>query len=156
MDGLQAKDFKPDGSGFFSENLYKWLKKNPSYNKVYRSPWNGVNGYDPESPTLMIGLKVDCEKGWFHGNQLRRVCSGSRMDTQAFAYGYAEMRVNEWEDITEQFIAEYKRIGVCAIHGDWGHRFEDISKTAKKCLNCGVVYKRKSKRVTKHYWEKQQ
>lgn len=156
MRGLLAREFKPDGSGFFSQNLYKWLKKKPNYNRVYKSPWNNISGYNPENPTLMIGFKEDCENGWFHGNQLRRVCSGSRMDTQPFAYGCAEMRVSEWEDVTEQFIEEYKRIGVCAIHGNWAHRFESIGKTKKKCLNCGVVYKRKSKRVTKHYWEKQQ
>jgi len=149
---LESKEFKPDGSGFYSQNLYKWLKKNPYYSKVYLSPWSSFLGYNPEKPVMMIGWLG--EDGWFHGHQLRSVCVGSRMDKQSFAYGHPEMRIKEWRDITEQFISDYKRIGVCAIHGDNAHRFSEVNKKEKICLNCGVKYIKKSKRVTKHYWDK--
>lgn len=152
MNGLIAKDFKPDDSGFFSKNLFKWLKKYPYYNRIYKSPYSSFGGYDPENPVLMIGDKS--HDGWFSGNRLRSICCGHRMDARPYAFGHKEMRIDEWEDVTHQFIQDYKLMGVCAIHGDFAHRFKSLSKTEKICLNCGAVYKRKSKRVTKHFWAK--
>lgn len=149
---LEAKDFKPDDIGFYSQNLHKWLKKHPYYSKVYASPWSQVWGYNPEKPILMIGFMG--EDGWFHGYPLRSVCSGSRMDKQPFAYGYTEMKLEEWQDITEQFISDYKRIGVCAIHGDFAHRLDNIDSKTRVCLNCGAKYTKKARRITKHFWEK--
>lgn len=153
MNILSAKEFKPDDSGFYSKNLFKWLKKRPDYNRVYKASWNNISGYDPNSPVLMIGFKEKGKGGWFHGNSLRRICSGPIMDVQPFAFGHCEMRVDEWEDVTEQFIDDYRRIGVCAIHGDFSHRFEHITKKHKRCLNCGKEYFRKARRVTEHYWQ---
>lgn len=147
---LTAKEFKPDQNEFYSKGLYQWLRKNPRYNRIYSSPWSFLNGYDPEKPMLFVGIKDD--DNWFHGHALRAVCreGGAR---QAYAYGMAGHYVSEWKDVTDEFIAEYRRIGKCHIHGDHAHEFKFISKAHKQCINCKKEFVRKSKRVVKHHWE---
>lgn len=147
---LTAKEFKPCENKFYSKGLYQWLKKHPFYNRIYSSPWSFLRGYDPENPVLMIGIKDSQNR--FHGNGLRAICSegGSR---QAFAYGLNGHHVEEWKDVTEEFIEEYRRIGKCYIHGDHGHEFIFLSSTHKQCKNCKKEFRRESKRITKHFWE---
>lgn len=154
MQPIIANDIKPRVRGqseFFSWQLYRYVKKYPnaSQQKVWSATWNSTLGLDGKS-TMYIG---DERHGpWIHARQLRNLClAGQKIER--YAYGSCHDTAN-WKDITEEFWREYMRIGVCAIHGDNAHRFIETGKDAKTCQNCGAIYVRKSKRITKHYWDK--
>lgn len=47
---------------------------------------------------------------------------------------------SQWAiNVTDLFLKEYKKIGVCALH-DSSHKFKAISKRKKQCVFCGVSY----------------
>lgn len=150
---ITANEFKPAAKGqsdFYSWQLYRWLKKHKYYYRIYRGLWNSCDGYNPEKPVLYIGLRDD---GCLFGNQLRRICThGNNLDTWAFES--AVMRVDEWEDVTEQFYALYRKIGVCAIHGDAWHDF-DVVGDERACKRCGKIEIKQTRMVPKTEWVSQ-
>lgn len=135
-----------NGGNFYSKGLYQWLKKNKEYNRIYLSPWNSCTGYDKENPVMMIGKMFD--DGWFYGNSLKSVCrvGGTR---QVFAFGFKSMHLDEWQDITDDFVAQYELKGRCHIHGDYDHDFTDESGDLKKCDRCCAEFVKVEKTVTK-------
>ena len=135
---IDAEEYKPKVRGradFFSWQLYKWLKKKPYYCRVYKGAWNVISGHDPDNPWLYIGLIND---GYFSGNLLRRICRhGQRLES--WAYCSKTHRVDEWEDVTEWFFSEYEKKGVCAIHGDFAHKWQPLNSNQRICEYCKKV-----------------
>lgn len=151
---LTAKEFDPKDGNFYSKGLFQWLRKNKRYNKIYMATWNSFNGHYPHNQVMMIGRI--CDDGWFIGNRLKSVCR-ARGDRTAFAFGSKEFHIHEWVDVTDDFIDKYKVKGLCHIHGDYAHDFEDLSDDAKRCKRCGDVFKAERTEVVsiKTEWIKQ-
>jgi hypothetical protein len=152
---LDPNEFKPKKhkqSDFFSWQLFRWLKTQPpAYYQVFSSPWGGTLGYVPDAPILYIGRME--EDGSFSGTELRRHCyHGQKINM--FSYCMAEHRLDEWQDVTAQFWAEYREKGVCAIHGNNAHHFGDIGKddTTRTCQHCGHVDHKTIEMVPKTIW----
>ena len=135
-------------SDFYSWQLYRWIKKWPHSTKIWAGTWNSVSGIDKDKKVLYIGDERDGE--WIHARLLRNLCSyGENLDR--WAYGPGHDTAN-WEDVTEKFWSEYMRIGVCAIHGDYAHRWE-TNGDERTCLNCREKEKQKLITVKKLVWE---
>lgn len=152
MTSLEAKDVKPSKKGksdFYSWQLYRWLREKPDYNHVYKGAWNCINGYDQQRRTLYIGRMED---SCFLGTALRRLCHyGAKLES--WAYCSEGHRLDEWEDTTESFIAEYMTKGVCAIHGDVAHKWRYVpSAGIRTCDYCGKEEKRNLVFVPKTVW----
>lgn len=149
---ITANEFKPAVKGqsdFYSWQLFRWLRKNKHYYRIYRGTWNGCDGYNPDKPVLYIGHR---DGDWLHGNELRRICTAGH-DLKAWAFGFQEMRVAEWEDITDEFYSLYRKIGICAIHKNW-HDFE-VSGDERTCKRCGKVEIKQTRMVPKTEWVSQ-
>ncbi len=136
-------------SDFFSSKLYEWIKKKPYYSKVYKPTWCNIEGITGEPKSLYIGSGVD-DEGWFHGVQLRSLCRHSAK-MQAWAFG-PNFDTKNWVDYTDEFLAEYMRIGVCAIHGDYAHKWIEDGDT-RECEYCHKIEHKKHKMVKREYWE---
>jgi len=125
---------------FYSTNLWRWIKRNKSFCRIYSGTWNSLDGINPERPTLYIGAMH--REGGFSGRQLTTVCRGGRCDYQTYAYHNGHDTKN-WTDVTDRFIEDYLRIGVCAIHGDYAHDWDVSGVTDgggfRLCKNCNKV-----------------
>lgn len=150
---VTAKQIKPkekNVSDFFSWRLYQWVMKNPDALRIYKGTWNSIDGVDPENPILYIGR--DKSSNWLSAVPLSRLCSFS---SSRKLVGYSSGHdIDNWEDITDAFWAEYLRIGVCAIHGDNAHKWEvdPENSNARACEYCGTRELKRSKMVKKEYW----
>jgi hypothetical protein len=143
MNNLKAEDYKPKEKGisdFYSWNLYRWLRKNKG---EYCEIFNTGQAFNH----LIIGRKYP--DGDIIGFRLKELCSGSSTVKfpQKFCYGD-----QEWPEVTEEFFAEYSRIGVCAIHGDMAHKWE-YGGSLRGCEYCGKVERKKIKMVEVVSWE---
>lgn len=131
-----AEEFKPAKRGWsdkWSWQLYKWLKRCPDATTIWASRFHPYLS-EVSSPAIFIGDQRDGD--WIHARLLRNLCvSGG--DLQRYAYG-PEHDTKNWQDVTDQFWSEYRRIGVCAIHGDFAHSFVENGDT-RKCMWCGKV-----------------
>lgn len=143
---LSKDELKPDADGFYSKQLYRWLKKHPRYNQIFERPTEGKH-----RSCLMIGIKDDT--GCFSGAKLAQVCSGDTLPT-IYSWALVSQASDEWVNVTELFLERYKKIGVCAIHDDIAHRFveTDTEPKERKCLNCGLVEKQVSEVVIVKKW----
>lgn len=137
MAAITAKEFKTKERGksdFFSWNLYRWLRTFPDSTRIYRHDNSITTGGKMEVPALFIGVLYD--DGWFHGANLRDICRvSSRFEN--FAYPPSVHRIHTFEDVTEQFWSDYRRIGVCAIHGDLAHKWVMDGEDYRRCEYCG-------------------
>lgn len=144
---INPEDIKPKENGkadFFSWQLYKWVKKYPDRTKVYKK--SDAIPY----AQLFIGAIDEDDHSWFYGRILRYLCRyGDRLDS--FAYGPAH-GVPEWRDVTEKFWSDYMKIGVCAIHGDFAHKWV-VEGDKRVCQYCGKVEIKRIKMVPKEVWE---
>lgn len=135
---ITAKQVKPTSHGksdFFSWQLYRWLVKNPDAIRIYERNENN-NGSVVDSD-LIIGYPRDGD--WVHGRQLRNLCLQGA-DLQCYAYGAAHGS-RDWKDVTYDFWEAYVLRGVCAIHGDYAHKWE-LNGDTRVCEYC---YKTESK-----------
>ena len=134
---VSANDIKPQVHGisdFFSWNLYRFVRKNPTALKVWLGNWNTITGFDAENPVVYIGR--DRDKNWIHARSLRNLCTvGSGLEM--FAYGGCH-GTKDWQDITEQFWKSYLENGVCAIHGDFAHKWHKTGNE-RQCEYCRKV-----------------
>lgn len=136
---MKAKDIHPANKpdGFWSKCLYRFIKQNPCYNKVYR----GSDG------CLYIG-NYDSDLKDLLGSNLRSVCCGSeKRKFRTFSFVHLE-----FEDVNDWFWPEYERIGVCAIHGDYGHSWT-YCDDERECDNCGKTEIRRTIMVPREVWE---
>lgn len=155
MNQIEPNTIRPKQNGkadFFSWQLYRYVKKNPHACQIWKGTWNNVTGIDRENPVLYIGYMDESQSGskWLHGSMLRSVCR-ARGDRTGYAYG-PEFDTHNWEEITDQWWQEYMRIGVCAIHGDNAHNWNEQGKT-RTCEYCGKVEKKAVYMVPKTVWE---
>lgn len=138
-------------SDFFSWQLFRWVRKNPHECEIWKGTWNSFTGIDKENPVLYIGIMHD--RLDFIGRQLTQLC---RMDQNLQSFSLDEnFDLENWENITEQFWKEYKRIGVCAIHGDNAHDWE-VDGTLRTCNHCHKEEYQKVEMVERKYWEEMQ
>ena len=134
---IDAKSINPKIKGksdFFSWQLYKWVKKYPDRTTIWLSTLNSIYGiYNKGS--LYIGDERDGE--WVRCRQLTNLCTiGSHLN--AFAYGPCH-DVKNWKNVTELFWDRYMKIGVCAIHGDFSHKWRYKAELERICEYCGKV-----------------
>ena len=118
---IDAKTIKPQQRGrsdFFSWQLYRWLRDKPQHCQIWRGTWNSATGIDRSRPVIYIGHMDTDTPGerWLHGRMLRNLCLRVQ-DINSYAYGPGH-DTEHWEEITEEWWAEYMEKGVCAIHGD--------------------------------------
>ena len=150
---VNPQSIKPAVRGksyFFSWQLYRWARQKPELCSVFAGTWNSFNGIDRDNPTLYIGL-MD-EDGWFHGKPLRGLCSHGA-NLQSWAFGPAHDTGN-WNDVTEEFWADYLKRGVCAIHGDLAHEWEyTVDGKARSCLWCNKQERQKTIYRPVKVWE---
>lgn len=150
---MKAKDFMPKVKGksdFYSWQLYKWMKKKPDFCRIYEGVWNSATGYDPNRIILYIGLLYD---DCFMGSMLRRICTvGAKLDSMAYcSKGH---HLDEWQDVTDSFFADYRKRGVCAIHGGMAHKWTyDVELAIRTCEYCGEKQEKKTVMVPKDVWE---
>ena len=140
-------------SDFFSWQLYRWACRRPHGCEVYAGTWNSISGIDITRRVMYIGgmEKVSDNEYWFHGKQLRALCSHGA-DLRGCAYGPAHDTAN-WENITSKFWADYMQRGVCAIHDDLAHEWEVTKPWERVCKYCGKREERKTAYTPVYVWE---
>lgn len=154
MPHVDASTIKPAKSGkadFFSWQLYRWVKAKPHALQIWRGTWNTATGVDHDTPALYIGYMDETESGerWLHGRMLRNLClHGQKLDGYAYGPGHDTAH---WEEITEQWWEQYMQIGVCAIHGDYAHDWDE-NGDARTCRHCGKRERRTTKLVERTVW----
>lgn len=152
----KAKDIKPKVLGqsdFFSWQLYRWVKKNEKgsldFCRIWHGTWNsatGFNGYQP----LYIGRKN--ENGcWFSGIPIRYLCRRGHSIDEIYAFDQRH-GVSDWRDVTAYFWEDYVKRGVCAIHGDFAHKWIE-GGNKRTCEYCGKKEIKRVLLVTKEIWE---
>lgn len=150
MNNLKAEDYKPKEKGisdFYSWNLYRWLRKQDSDPEIFKK--NKI--YKSNEGDLYIGTRYGGNTNdHVTGVRLRALCSGSSVGK--FPICGSWIGSNGWEDVTETFIAEYNRIGVCAIHGYMAHDWE-YGGSLRGCKHCEKVERKKIKMVEVVSWE---
>lgn len=124
-----------------SENLAKFARKKSYMKNHYRILKVGDE--------LFIGWIDDI--GLLNGAKVLRVSCGN-FDT--FAY----TGITKSEDVTEWFMDEYRKKGMCAYAGDWRHDW-DVEEnllmedgSIRTCVHCGKEEKLESKMVRKMWW----
>lgn len=147
-----ASAIKPDQtgrSGFFSWQLYRYVKRHrsDSEQRVWAGTWSPIFGIDRNSPVLYIGCERDGE--WIHAVRLRDLCrQGSPITRWAYGPGHDTPR---WVDVTDKFWSEYMEKGVCAIHGDAAHKWQQ-GDNKRRCEYCGKREVLESKMVEQFHW----
>lgn len=151
---IDAKNIKPKQRGksdFFSWHLYRWIKDLPYSCQIWRGTWNSATGIDRDRPVLYIGHMDDDTPGerWLHGRMLHNLCLHGQ-SIEGYAYGPGH-DTEHWEEITEEWWAEYTKKGVCAIHGDLSHEWVEDGDT-RTCKHCGKQEHRTTKLVEITVW----
>ena len=138
-------------SDFYSWQLFRWMKKNPDFSRIYLGVWNSATGYDPNRTVLYIGLIAD---NCFMGNLLARICT-YKTRLESWAYCSHDHHIEEWQDVTESFFTDYKKRGVCAIHKGMAHKWEYLPRAnTRTCKYCSEVQERKTVMAQKEKWVK--
>jgi len=110
-----------------------------------------ATGVDREKTVLYIGFMDETENGerWLHGRMLRNLClHGQKLDGYAYGPGYD---TKHWEEITGQWWDEYMRIGICAIHGDYAHDWDE-NEDSRTCRHCEKRERRTVVTVKRTVW----
>lgn len=142
------EEYKPKEKGksdFYSWNLYRWLRKQsklPEWRQKTRI-------YKSEDGTVFIGARYDNVHDGVTGTRLRHLCSGSGVGR--FPEVGLWVGSGQWQDITDEFYAEYERVGVCAIHGDLAHEFT-VFGNARQCDYCGKVERKVVRMIEQVEW----
>jgi hypothetical protein len=150
FDLSSIKPTKSRVSDFYSWNLYVWLKSFPECTQIYVSPWNPVSGFEKGRETIFIGL-MDEHDG-FHGIPLKRLCSGAPATFSQRGFYGENFKVSEWKEITESFWTDYLQSGVCAIHGDFAHKWDVKGGDFRQCLYCKVEQHRAIELIPRDVW----
>jgi len=143
------------GSGKFSTNLYRWIRKNEHYDRVLLKPESDVVDFPNEKNCDSIIYLGFTDKEWLHGRHLSSIISDCKAQTYAFPGLGRKVK-----DITEKFWAEYLRIGICAIdpehwlYGDYKKdRYEVFDDgQSRRCKYCGRVEVKRIKVIEKEVW----
>jgi hypothetical protein len=149
---MNPEKYKPKVKGksdFYSWQLYKWMKKNPDFCRIFEGVWNSATGYEPHRKVLYIGLLDDeC----FMGNLLVRICT-YKAKLESYAYCSKAHHLEEWKDITEEFFMDYEKRGVCAIHKGIVHKWAyQPDSDIRTCAYCGETQKKELVTVQKEVW----
>lgn len=149
-----ANDIKPGVKGqsdFFSWQLFRWIRKNPTAFRIYAGTWNSVTGVDAENPVFYIGCEREGLK-WISARNLRNLCCINQ-DLRSYSYGPCH-DITNWIDVTEAFWSDYMKKGVCAIHGSNAHDFDEKDDGLRYCIHCGETQILKTKMVEVSEWVK--
>lgn len=122
---INPEEFKPKVKGesdFFSWKLYRWLYNHKDKTNIFKC-----------NNDLWIGELWDND---FVGVNLRHLCRYGR-NPEIMCHSYETK--DGWDDVNEWFWSEYSRIGVCAIHGDYAHKWNYLYPTKRKCEYCGKI-----------------
>ena len=159
---MGIQQFKPDGTGKYSQNLFKWLTKNPRHRQVFQT-------------TSMFGCKV------FHETwRLRDITIGQIRDGSVYVSGrnlgditakvrgvmsmnYAYTKgIWQLKEITDEFWAAYLQKGRCvwdAEHGMYMQNDENrysYEDGFRVCNWCGAVHEAKRETTvevkTREFW----
>jgi hypothetical protein len=132
----------PDISQKYSENLYKFMRKNAW---LYRGVFRHNDG------SLWIGMK----DGWFNGCRLNSVLAkGAKTETSCWA---CEPQSN-WTLVSD-FWERYLEIGKCAIdtdHAHYGHekdgRWQYHVGKVRVCAWCGYQEALMAETIVQYHW----
>lgn len=143
-------DIKPKNvktSDKYSANLYKYFKKNPN-SRVFKSK----NKNNISSTEILIG-KANDEA--ITGTTLSHILTD---DFKKWYILYSEY--GEYEDVTENFMNDYIRIGRCIwdkTHSGWvmgdEKRFTYTNKNERVCNWCGEVQRKKEVVIIDYEWD---
>lgn len=151
---IKACDIKPSVKGqsdFFSWQLFRWIRKNPTAFRIYVGTWNSVDGINPDHPVFYIGYERE-DNSWISARNLRNLCCVNQ-DLQSYSYGPSHDTAN-WIDVTEAFWTDYMKKGVCAIHGDNAHEWDEKDDGLRYCIYCCETQILKTKMVEVSEWVK--
>ena len=151
---IKANDIKPNVKGqsdFFSWQLFRWIRKNPTAFRVYAGTWNSIDGIEPERPVFYIGYERE-DSHWISARNLRNLCCANQ-DLKSYSYGPCHDTAN-WVDVTEAFWSDYMKKGVCAIHGDNAHSWDEKDDGLRCCIHCCETQILKTKMVEVSEWVK--
>jgi hypothetical protein len=149
-----ANDIKPVAKGksdFFSWQLFRWIRKNPTACRIYSGTWNSVNGVDAANRILYIGYEREGDR-WISARPLRNLCCVGQ-DLQSYSFGPCH-DIKNWVDVTNIFWGEYMKKGVCAIHGGYSHKWTQETDELRDCDYCGEIEILKTKMVEVKEWVK--
>ena len=144
---VDSKSIKPQQHGkadFYSWQLYCWVLKNPQRCQIWKDTSN-----ENDEPVLYIGEMeiLQNEERWFHGLMLRQLCNTGfklRSGITGFAFGPIHNTAH-WINVTYEWWVEYMHKGVCAIHGDDAHKWQEfdgirICQYCKKVERVRIVF----------------
>jgi hypothetical protein len=148
-----ANDIKPtvDGkSDFFSWQLFRWIRKNPTAYRIYLGTWNSVNGIDDKNRVLYIGYEREGDR-WISARRLTNLCC---INQDLKSYSFAPCHdIKNWVDVTNIFWGDYMKKGVCAIYSS-SHKWTLKSDSLRDCEYFGKVEILKTKMVEVKEWVK--
>ncbi len=137
----------PKNGSKFSPNLFKWLKHEKQQHFI-----DQIQAHVGESNNIFLGFK--CDNGFIGARLNQILCGGSK--ASRFFYTSPENF-----KLLPGFVAEYHRIGRCAIDVDHsvhfiGHetRWKEKGNT-RRCLWCGECTQTKNEwieSIRKSYW----
>lgn len=149
---INKDDIKPKVKGqsdFFSWQLFRWIRKNPTAFRIYKGTWNSIDGLNADNTALYIGYERE-NGGWIIARNLRNLCCVNQ-DLQSYSYGGCHDTAN-WIDVTQEFWSDYMKKGVCAIHGDNAHDWTNC-ESRRVCNHCGKVQESTIIMVPKIVWQ---
>lgn len=128
---INPKSIRPATTGqadFYSWQLFRWVRKHPDRTEVWESEGQLYIGWsDKLGDTQQL-----------YGRRLNELCTaGKKLNSYGFCLP------NGAKNVTKEFWAKYLEIGVCAIHGEFSHKWVLVGDSERKCEYC-------NKKETKH------
>jgi hypothetical protein len=137
-----------DGTPYYSDNLHRYLKKNPNNARVFAPTWDFMGGkklVKPDFDNLYVGRRFQDDVGLcFLGSSMIKIrCThGGKFHLSCFEGAYD---IANWVDITDAFAEKYKKFGRC-VFSDQPHQWSMPEADLKEaplgfeqtCLCCGA------------------
>ncbi len=151
---INPESIKPKLNGksdFFSWQLYKWVKENQFLYEIWEGTYDNITGVNPENKVLYIGFmeSVENKRAWFSGRILKNLCLINQK-LNPFSYEHCH-DIDNWKEITQEWWKEYRLKGVCAIHGDFSHKWI-VSGNTRTCEYCKKTEYKTIEIVKKEVW----
>lgn len=154
----------------YSKAIYKYLKDNPCYRRV----WFDETSYDSDSGkrikktfdasnmnlrNLFFGMPENEDSICISGKCINSLIAGGRGSQETFCYIGHE--TSHYVEVTKEFYEKYIEIGRCIYgHGAWlnddDERFTYPDDKHRKCNWCGIEEHLETKvhQYTREVWEK--
>lgn len=137
-------------SDFFSWQLYRYARQHKGDFKVFLGDWNSFSGHEDNPKTIYVSSYND-EIG-IHAKPIKNLC---RIDAtlREMCYTHAH-NIGEWQDITDEWLEEYLKKGVCHIHDEGVvHKWVYDGDDKRTCKYCGEEQVMSIKMVEVKEWK---